>query len=97
MLDEYQVDLLKRTCEELLLKSIDSNAGIDVVYNALSMASKYDMGALKERCIEIASERGIDDMMSAKDYYGIPSDIHEEVLAFAVKRLQLDVEECKHP
>ena len=95
LLDEYQVDSLKKRCEALLLGPIDADTDIDDVYNSLSMAAKYDMGALKERCIEIASERDIDDMMRAKDEYEIPSDVHEQVLALSVKRLQLDVKECE--
>ena len=93
LVNKYQVDSLKQRCEEILLDSIDSTADIDDVYRSFYLAAEYDMAALKERCIEIASERNIDDMMNAKEDHDIPPEIHEQVLALALKRLQLDVQE----
>ena len=83
------------SCENLLLESVTADSEIDHVYYSLSLSLKYNLEGLKQRCIEMASEHDIAEMMLAKEKYGIPSDVHEQVLAFTVKILQLDVKECK--
>ena len=95
LVEEYQVQSSKNVCEALLLNSVNSTATIDDVFSCLSLAMTCRLGKLKSRCIEIASERDLSEVMRGKQSYSIPPEVHEEVLTMKVRRLELDVKECK--
>ena len=96
LLHEYQIDSLLSTSENLLRDTIKRDSDIDKIYSSLILAANYQLNKLKNRCIEIASEHDIADVSRAKQDYEIPSAVQEEILTLAVKRLQLDVKDCKY-
>ena len=93
--DEYQIpDLLER-CDAVLSKSIRSDVQTSDIYFNLKVAHTYNLRKLQARCIELASERPLAEMMDNKKKHEIPSDIQEIILSRGLRRHELDIIECK--
>lgn len=93
--DEYQIENILSTCDGVLARSLKCSAETSDVYKNLNIAITYRLEKLQDKCIELASERTISEIMTEQTKHQIPLEIHEKVLVAGLKRKELDITEYK--
>ena len=96
LVDEYQMLHLLPRCDAVLADSIRSTSSIDYIYTNIKLSSLYNLKETQKRCVEIASEQTLADIMANKEKYEIPSEVNEKILRHGFRRQELDIEECKY-